>query len=132
MTSVDFEAVCKREGITVERTRMKGDTRGLYFIQDGCSHIIIDTQLRGIRRVQVEFHELGHYFLRHERNKRALKQIDPDTHKYVKGSRSPLQEWLELEANIVACIAIAPGLMGADELRHLALTATRINWLKHK
>jgi Zn-dependent peptidase ImmA (M78 family) len=100
-------------------------------INDGEQVVIaIDSRLKGLKRVRTEFHEIGHYFLHkglHTFHNIRLSDIDT-----LEFNRTPAQDWLECEANIVALIAIAPGFFGVAELAFMSLTASRIDWLRHK
>lgn len=130
MTSTDFEAICEREGITVQRFRLELDALGYYTKRNGQRIIAIDSRLKGNKRLQVEFHELGHYFL-HDGRKSVFSSLEGNTGKVVKRvPKTAEQEWTECEANIVACIAIAPGFFGVAELAYLGLSAAGTNWLK--
>jgi Zn-dependent peptidase ImmA (M78 family) len=99
MTSRDFEAVCQREGITVERRKLTGSVRGFYRRQFGHPFITIDSTLGGHKRIQVEFHELGHYFLHDGKSDLMRKASDEET---------PEQRWIEIEAETCALVALAP------------------------
>jgi hypothetical protein len=130
MTSRDFEAACEHEGIAVQRFRFKSETRGYCQRQDAKPVIAIDSRLRGNERLRVEFHELGHYYL-HLDNPRLPRMFDAQTHEVVGGKEmTPEQEWAECEANMVACVAIAPGFIGVVELAYLSVKAANTNWLK--
>lgn len=104
MTSRDFAEVCQREGITVKRHRFAGSIRGAHCCLRGRHFIFIDSRLRGLDKLVVEFHELGHYFL--HRQKKGLYRRLEDKH------CTSAQEWSEVEANLVALTALVPRVSG--------------------
>ncbi len=123
MTFQDFEEVCQREGITVERMRFKSDVRGYCTKSGGSPLIALDKRLRGIKRIQVAFHELCHYFL-HVDDPACLRTMNAETHE-ANEKLTPQQLWAEYEATIAASIAIAPGFFCLGGITYLSEVASR-------
>lgn len=64
LSEKDFNRLCKRLGILVIEDGSEDMKRkGLYTEEDGVPIIFIRPELKGLERLWVLFHELGHYFL---------------------------------------------------------------------
>jgi hypothetical protein len=63
-TEKDFYRLCNRFGILVfEENPEDMDQAGMYTVVEGIPVIFIDKTLRGLKRLWVMFHELGHHLL---------------------------------------------------------------------
>lgn len=59
----DFYRICRKEKITVAEIALKQNIFGYYSVFRGRAYIILDSNLSGINRLSVAFHELGHHYL---------------------------------------------------------------------
>jgi Zn-dependent peptidase ImmA (M78 family) len=119
MTSEDFMQVCAREGITATRLRFTSHVRGSFYRQNGRPFIVTDSRLRGLERIRVEFHELGHYFL-HSAGFERLKRMPGDP-------RTPETDWAEVEAHLVSMVALAPGFDIPEFLQFISVAEGRLS-----
>jgi Zn-dependent peptidase ImmA (M78 family) len=128
MTSDDFDSICEREGIQAI-SEHSCSTKALGFFTwtiDGTPTIFISPRQKGRERVRTQFHELGHYFL-HSRQKHTFKTLEDEEAKLT-----PAQEWAEVEANVAALIATAPGFFLNYLIRRMTPGIGRHNWLESK
>lgn len=119
LTTEDFERTCEREGVTVERSRLRDGLRGFYYRLQDRPHINLDSRLKGTEKLFVEFHELAHYFL--HTGQRSLFQHGIEA---GEATYTPEQEWAELEATSAAVTALNPAFPIEDILR-VCLPAVR-------
>lgn len=96
MTEADFLEVCEREGIVL--LQLPFPIHGCYYRYLGIPTIVINSRLRGLHRLRVAFHELGHYFLHDSESLRGL----------TKKEASLMKEKHEAEAEAVAAISLIP------------------------
>jgi Zn-dependent peptidase ImmA (M78 family) len=61
LSEEDFYRICDKEGIEVIETPLV--TAGFYMVFEEQPYIIINANLRGVRRLHVAFHELAHHLL---------------------------------------------------------------------
>lgn len=60
LTEEDFDLCCQDEGVLVYNVKMPLD--GLYGVIEDVPVILLNEQLRGVKRLEVAWHELGHHF----------------------------------------------------------------------
>ena len=56
----DFHLICEKEGIVVFEFEMRRN--GMYGVCEDVPVILLNKKLRGIRKLEVAFHEVGHHF----------------------------------------------------------------------
>lgn len=96
LTEDDVRRICRREKIKVVEYPLSG-TLGCFFRCGGRNYIAVDSRLRGVQRLYVMLHELGHYFL----------HVPPDvTVAYFFRLRPDTKQ--EFEAEVFATIAVLP------------------------
>lgn len=96
LTETDALRICRREKIKIVEYPLSG-TLGSYFRCAGRDYITVDSRLRGVRRLYVLLHELGHYFLHVPPDTAAAYffRLKPDTKQ-------------EFEAETFAVVALLP------------------------
>ena len=95
-TEEDVLRICRREKIELVEYALSG-TPGSYMRVGGRAIITVDSRLRGLRRLYVLLHELGHHFL----------HVPPDvTVAYFFRLRPDTKQ--EFEAEAFAAVALLP------------------------
>ena len=104
----EAERICKKFKVSV--TEMPLTTRGFYYRVMGRDFIAIDSRLKGVERLMVLFHELGHFLL-HTPESGATANF----HHIGKPTR------IEREADAFALCALIPKVrIESSEIEHLA------------
>lgn len=101
LTEDDFYTVCESENITV----IEHDKPFSWWMTvEGKPFIVLNKRLRGLKRLYVMWHELGHHFLHFgsEANQVYFSEL--------------IKSKTELEADALAIIAICPKQIGNDFL----------------
>ena len=95
LTEADVYAVCDRFDVRIVEVPLRRE--GFYFRLLGRDFIAVDSRLKGVQRVRVLFHELGHFLLH-------VPESGPTArfHGLAPGSR------YEREADLVALCAVLP------------------------
>lgn len=93
LTEADFWDYCDTAKIIVREIPL--EQPGCRIVHRGQSHIFLSDQLRGVERLHVMYHELGHHWLH------------PPRVQFFRGWNKKI----ELEANTVAACALIPRTM---------------------
>jgi Zn-dependent peptidase ImmA (M78 family) len=96
MTLRDFRLTCEREKIVLLQLPLP--YRGLCLTCHDVPTIWIDSTLRGVERLQVAFHELGHYFMHKGLPLMLMSEKETDA----------VRDWYEVQADAVSIIALSP------------------------
>lgn len=59
----DFYRLCRKEKIDVYEIPLRGGILGYYSNYRGKAHIILNSKMDKMKRLEVAFHELGHHYL---------------------------------------------------------------------
>lgn len=59
----DFYRLCRKEAMKVYEIPLRGGILGYYSNYRGKAHIILNSKINGLKRLEVAFHELGHHYL---------------------------------------------------------------------
>lgn len=100
-TEDDFYQICEDEKVLVFEFEMR--RAGMYGVCEGVPVILLNKNLRGVKKLEVAFHELGHHFFH-----------SPAMCLYTRN----LTRRHQMEAQVVAVVALMPKTKLGEFLRN--------------